>query len=750
MESLPNASKKRIVILCLSYTPYISGAERFVVEVVKRIRHQYRVTVITARFDRRLPKQEMLDGVEVIRVGFGNWFDKFLYPFFSVFKTAALNPDLVHGVVESAAGGALMIYKWFHPKTPTLLTLQSGSMDAPRIKRWLPDWLFAWIHRTPDAIHAISKALADRAVRLGAKKVSIIPNGVELTAFEKVRGTQKIPGSIVAVGRLHVDKGYDVLIQAFSKIAQKYSEATLSIAGEGDERAHLTHVIKTLGLETRVKLLGNVPYQDIPPLIARAEVFVVPSRAEGMGIVFVEAQAAGTAVIGSRTGGIPDVIQDGETGLMVPVEDVESLTQAMDRLLGEPSVREELVKQASQNLSRYSWDQIAREIDVIYQTCFHASLKMRVLLCTGIYPPQGGGPATYVRNFAQASFEAGYPISVVTYGDDTTERHQPWPVSVVPRFGGPVIRYLRYTWHTFWQARSTDVIYAQDAVSQGLPGAIVAGLLGKPFVLKVVGDYAWEIAQQMPGGHAELLDAFLTRRHTGRIGWIERIERWVARRANAVIVPSRYLATMVERWGIVREKIHVVYTQIAPLPKTASRAELRAREGWKEGDVILFTNVRAVPWKGVDFLVDILQDLPSNYYLVHVGEGPELAKWRTMVEDRGLSSRVRLLGRVDRHVVAEWCEMADRFVLASGYEGFAHVVVEAVSRGLPCVVSDQAGNPEAKELFPEYVTVLPYLNRVAWTDELRRLVPRHEPKMMKPFSEVVQQTHAILKHLCTS
>jgi rhamnosyl/mannosyltransferase len=93
---------------------------------------------------------------------------------------------------------------------------------------------------------------------------------------------------------------------------------------------------------------------------------------------------------------------------------------------------------------------------------------------------------------------------------------------------------------------------------------------------------------------------------------------------------------------------------------------------------VILTNVRAVPWKGVDFLIDVVARLPEAYVLVVIGEGPLLETWKQRAQDRGLASRVRFLGRVSREVVAEWNQAADVFVLPSGYEGYPHVVIEAV------------------------------------------------------------------------
>lgn len=360
---------------------------------------------------------------------------------------------------------------------------------------------------------------------------------------------------------------------------------------------------------------------------------------------------------------------------------------------------------------------------------------MKILLATGIYLPEGGGPAIYTHQLAMTLRTLGHTAKVITYGDVRTAVPD---ITVVSRSGGPMIRYLRYLWKAFWLARSLEVVYAQGAVSEGLPAALAARLAHRPLVMRIPGDYAWEMAQQR--GEKALLDEFLTKKTRGIIALYNKIERWTAHQAKNIIVPSQYLGRVVRAWGVAQEKIHVIHSTITPLPETAGRSELRARESWKEDDVILLTNVRAVPWKGVDFLLSVLRDLPSNYYFVSIGEGPELEKWKKCSEEYGLASRTRFLGRVNRQTVAEWCRMADVFVLASGYEGFAHVLVEAVSEGLPCVVSDKAGNPEAKELFPDHVTVLPYQDHKVWVQILSKDHPRLLKEKIESFEEVVRKT----------
>ncbi|MDO8583791.1 MAG: glycosyltransferase family 4 protein, partial [bacterium] len=199
---------------------------------------------------------------------------------------------------------------------------------------------------------------------------------------------------------------------------------------------------------------------------------------------------------------------------------------------------------------------------------------MNILLATGIYPPEVGGPATYTAGMAAALRKQGHVVRVVAYGDGYPSEAD---VMRVSRKGGAVLRYFRYAWHVFCLARKSNLVYAQGPVSEGLPATIGAWFARKPLVMKVVGDYAWEMAQQK--GEKTLLDEFLQTKHTGIVRFYERIERWTVRRARFVIVPSRYLAGVVEQWGVPSSQLHVVLNAIETLPPTRGRDEERRAFG---------------------------------------------------------------------------------------------------------------------------------------------------------------------------
>jgi len=372
---------------------------------------------------------------------------------------------------------------------------------------------------------------------------------------------------------------------------------------------------------------------------------------------------------------------------------------------------------------------------------------MKIILATGIYPPEIGGPASFSREMARELKKRGHEASVVCYGDDKILVDEGWSVSVVSRSGGSLIRYVRYAWKIFLAARKADVVFLQGPVSEGLPGTIGAILAGKPTMMKVVGDYAWEIYRQKSDANQELLDGFVKYRHAGTIRLLEAIERWTARRARALITPSRFLKSIVSAWGVGPEKIEVIYNTIPPLPSTESREVLRERFGLSTNRVIL-TVVRAVPWKHVDFLCEVLAKLPDEFRLVHVGDGPSLDAWKKRAQELGVAERVVFVGKQPREKVAEWYAAADIFALPSGYEGFPHVVAEAASVGLPSVVSDKAGNPETKELFPNHVEVVTYLDIDAWVEAMGRTRDRLSPEFSGSFGQIVDEYLKIMQKVC--
>ncbi len=195
---------------------------------------------------------------------------------------------------------------------------------------------------------AISQAVKEALVRIGLPEedVSMVYSGIDVERFSRAdseRAKQladelRIPaGSVVvgSVGSLVPCKGHAVLIEAVGRLVKEIPNIVCLIVGEGSEKAHLESLIRRHALQRKVILAGQ--RKEIPELLSVMSVFVMPSLEEGLGLALLEAMAAGKPVIASGVGGIREVITHGESGLLVPPGDPETLARALIALFGDPA-----------------------------------------------------------------------------------------------------------------------------------------------------------------------------------------------------------------------------------------------------------------------------------------------------------------------------------------------------------------------------------------------------------------------------
>jgi len=257
---------------------------------------------------------------------------------------------------------------------------------------------------------------------------------------------------------------------------------------------------------------------------------------------------------------------------------------------------------------------------------------MKILIATGIYPPDIGGPATYSKLLFDELPKHGIAVEVLSFGE---VRHLP-----------KLIRHFVFFLKALRKGVKADLIFAQDPVSVGLPSAIAAKILRKRFVLKIVGDYAWEQGRQR-FGVKDLLDDFVNKKYNWKVELRRKTQKWVAKNAEKIITPSEYLKRIVSTWQVDIEKVEVIYNAFsAPkleLSKEDARAKLRMR-----GFAIISAG-RLVPWKGfktlIEIMPDILKEIP-NAKLYIVGSGPGRKELELTIANRGLRDHVFLLGQL--------------------------------------------------------------------------------------------------------
>jgi len=292
------------------------------------------------------------------------------------------------------------------------------------------------------------------------------------------------------------------------------------------------------------------------------------------------------------------------------------------------------------------------------------NLKLKILIATGIYPPDIGGPATYAKLIAD---HFGDQAKVLTYSPLLRKVPQP-------------LRFLIFLFKTWRASRNCDSIYALSPLGTGIASA----LTGKPLVVRVAGDRAWEDAA-VSGKTSLLIDDFQKLKHRGLK---HRLQVWVCKKAKAVVVPSEYLEGIVAGWGIEREKIKIVSNSVVE-PLNLVVQPLSGIHG-----TLIVSIGRLVPWKGFRMLIKIMpQLLEINHFfrLVIVGEGPDIPQLKAMVKNLNLQNKVHLVGKQEP---GRYLASAELFVLNTGYEGFSHALLEAMAAGVPVITTSAGGNRE--------------------------------------------------------
>lgn len=311
---------------------------------------------------------------------------------------------------------------------------------------------------------------------------------------------------------------------------------------------------------------------------------------------------------------------------------------------------------------------------------------MRVIIATGIFPPDVGGPATHTFQLAGELRNRGHQVVVVsltdgprTVSEDGVVRYPrrwPWPV----RTGASAGWLVRHR-------REYDIVYAS-----GLDLAAVAGarLARRPVVLKVVGDPAWERGRRL-GLTAAAFGAFQREPvRSLRLRGMRAARNWSVRHATEIVTPSDYLRVVVEGWTGGRRPISVVPNGAVVTRRGASTP---SGEGGGTGLRLAYLG-RLVDHKRVDVLVDAVAST-EGVTLAIVGDGPERGRLEAQVLDSGSASRVRFLGPLSHGGAMDQLAAAHVLVNSSTYEGLPHVAIESLVLGVPVVCSPAGGTVEA-------------------------------------------------------
>lgn len=196
--------------------------------------------------------------------------------------------------------------------------------------------------------------------------IAVVPNGVELERLSSPdSGSRYTEPTLLYLGRLKRYKGIDLVLEAVTRLKDRIPGLRFLVAGRGDDLPRLQSLSSRLGLGDTVEFLGYVPEEKKIQLLQRSWVHVLTSPKEGWGISILEAAACGTPSVASRSPGLRDSVRDGETGVLVPHGDIESLARALEGLLGNPEERERLGRHARRFAENFTWEASARAMETV-------------------------------------------------------------------------------------------------------------------------------------------------------------------------------------------------------------------------------------------------------------------------------------------------------------------------------------------------------------------------------------------------
>ncbi|MCD5382002.1 MAG: glycosyltransferase family 4 protein [Candidatus Pacebacteria bacterium] len=392
--------KKKILILSLAYYPnHVSGAEVAIKEVTDRFSPEdYEFHMVTLRYNSNVAKTEQVGNVCVHRIGITRkdptfedlgkmplHINKPLFQFAAAWEALRLHLkykfDGIWALMAHSSGVPAAIFKMCNPKVPFVLTLQEGDPPEQIEKTMKPLWpFFSRAFTKADVVQAVSTFLGDWALRRGfTGPLEIIPNGAsistdteydqaELDALAREVGKKEGEFVMVSVSRLVHQKAIDMNIKAVALLPENVRYV---VVGDGPDMESLKALAQEEGVADRVVFMGRVDRSMTSKYRKIADVFVLPSRSEGLGISFLSTMAAGLPMVATQQGGIKDFLFDAQrnpdkptTGWAVDIDSPEQIASAVQDIMEHPEQVERVLQNTKKMVEeQYNWETIAANME---------------------------------------------------------------------------------------------------------------------------------------------------------------------------------------------------------------------------------------------------------------------------------------------------------------------------------------------------------------------------------------------------
>ncbi len=375
----------RILMQQGAYFPWVGGAEIFMQKLAEHmVAGGHHVDVVTGLWSKpdiyteNWNKEfEVINGVNVYRVPTAarKYAGALSCIWQTVLKSKQLDRASSYDVIHSHISPALICGAASKGKNRLMITLQGGDFgeykESKMALRVMEAPFIVWALRRADLVHAVSTHIARQAGRYGARKIRIVPNGVDARLFrpnEKNKARQKLgyrvdQRIVISSSRLTPKNGLEYLVRAVARIPN----LSLLIIGDGEQRSYLEALIAELNLRGRVELLGYLEHTRLPDYLNMADVFCRPSIDEGFGIAFIEAMACRIPTIGTAVGGITDIIEDGRNGLLVAPGSSDDVLRALKKVLHDKELARRIAGEGYLTVQKkFTWPAVLERMDSLY------------------------------------------------------------------------------------------------------------------------------------------------------------------------------------------------------------------------------------------------------------------------------------------------------------------------------------------------------------------------------------------------
>jgi glycosyltransferase involved in cell wall biosynthesis len=332
--------------------------------------------------------------------------------------------------------------------------------------------------------------------------------------------------------------------------------------------------------------------------------------------------------------------------------------------------------------------------------------KTKVLIATGIFPPDIGGPATILEALAYDLCQADFSVKIITYADQAEKNREKKESRALGRDfevhkiirGRGTVSHLKYFWRMLKLGRRADIIYVTDTYSVGYFAYLIKKIFGKKYVVRFAGDSAWETAVAN-GWTNDYIADFQKNKYNDKIEALKNKRKKILVNADKVIAVSDFMNRIAKAIGVDGDKIKIIYNSVDFIKPDNFNGEAikNIKRQYGIDAKIIVTACRLTPWKGVDGIIRIMPKLITRLGKINflvLGDGQELNNLKELSGELRVNDNVHFLGRISQSQIINYFKVADLFILNTNYEGLSHTILEVMTAGTPVLTTNAGGNPE--------------------------------------------------------